>query len=55
MLFRSIKLIDKQIKQKQDEIKAIEDAVAAKDRENKLMLAQYNLQKMINQRTKLVK
>lgn len=49
------KLIDKQIKQKKDEIKAIEDASAAKDRENKLMLAQYNLQKMINQRTKLVK
>lgn len=54
-LEEQIKLIDKQIKQKQDEIKAIEDAVAAKDRENKLMLAQYNLQKMINQRTKLVK
>lgn len=54
-LEEQIKLIDKQIKQKQDEIKAIEDASAAKDRENKLMLAQYNLQKMINQRTKLVK
>lgn len=49
------KALEKQIKQKQDEIDKINEAANAKRRENELMLAQYNLEKMMNQRTKLVK
>lgn len=54
-LEEQIKLIDKQIKQKQDEIKAIEDAASARERELNLQRSQYELEKMQNMRTKLVK
>lgn len=54
-LEEQIKLIDKQIKAKQDEIKAIEDAASARQRELDLQRAQFELEKMQNMRTKLVK
>lgn len=53
-LEEQIKLIDKQIKQKQDEIDAINEAAEARKRELDLQKAQYELERMQNQRTKLV-
>ncbi len=49
-----IKLIDKQIESKQDEIDAINEAAEARKRELDLQKAQYELERMQNQRTKLV-
>jgi chromosome segregation ATPase len=50
-LEEQIKLIDKQIKQKQDEIDAINEAAEARKRELDLQKAQYELERMQNQRT----
>ena len=49
-----IKALDKQIKQKQDEIDAINEAAEARKREIDLQKAQYELERMQNMRTKLV-
>lgn len=61
-LEQQIKLIDKQIKDKEkviksieDEIKAMQDANAERQRQVDLQKAQYELEKMQNMRTKLVK
>ena len=50
-LEEQIKLIDRQIKQKQDEIDAINEAAEARKRELDLQKAQYELERMQNQRT----
>ena len=49
------KALEKQIKAKQDEIDAINEAANARAREISLQKAQYELEKMQNMRTKLVK
>ncbi|MCM1232109.1 MAG: hypothetical protein NC489_18465 [Ruminococcus flavefaciens] len=51
---QEIKLIDKQIDAKNDEIKAIEDAASARQREIDLQKAKYELERAQNQRTKLI-
>lgn len=50
-----IDLIDKEIDKKQKEIDAINDAADARKRELDLQKAQYELERAMNQRTKLVK
>lgn len=54
-LEEQIKLIDKQIKAKHDEIDAINDAASARQWELDLQRAQFELEKMQNMRAKLVK
>lgn len=49
------KMLDKQIKAKQDEIDAIQDAADERDRELTLAKAMYEMERMKNQRTRLVK
>lgn len=49
------KQLEKQIKLKQDEIDAINEAAESRSRELDLQRAQFELEKMQNQRTKLVK
>ena len=53
-LEEKIKAIDKQIKAKQDEIDAINDAAIARQHEIDLQKAQFELERMQNQRTMLV-